>query len=184
VDTRKAEVAAACLEAGADIINDISALEDDPGLGPLCGEKKAALILMHKRGSPADMQKDPRYGDAAAEVGAYLREAAERALRQGVDRGRIILDPGIGFGKRLEDNLDILARLAETGGNDYPVLIGVSRKGFIGALTGRPVEERLAGTLAAGAWSVLAGARILRVHDVRETADLIKVLWALMGKRR
>jgi dihydropteroate synthase len=184
VDTRKAEVAAACLEAGADIINDISALEDDPRMGPLCGKKKAAVILMHKRGNPATMQDDPRYGDAAAEVGAYLREAAERALRQGIDRDRIILDPGIGFGKRLEDNLDILARLAETAGNDYPVLIGVSRKSFIGALTGRPVEERLAGTLAAGAWGVFAGARILRVHDVRETSDLVKVLWALMGKRR
>jgi dihydropteroate synthase len=184
VDTRKAETACACLEAGADIINDISALEDDPALGPLCGEKKAAVVLMHKQGTPPDMQKDPRYGDAAAEVGAYLREAAERALRQGIDRERIILDPGIGFGKRLEDNLDILTRLAEISGNDYPVLIGVSRKGFIGELTGRSMEERLAGTLAAGAWGVFMGARILRVHDVRETADLVKVLWALAGKRR
>ncbi|MDR1239839.1 MAG: dihydropteroate synthase [Treponema sp.] len=184
VDTRKAVVAAACLEAGADIINDISALEDDPGMGRLCGEKKAAVILMHKQGTPVDMQDDPRYGDAASEVAAYLRDAAERAIRQGVDRERIILDPGIGFGKRLEDNLDILIRLAEICGNDYPVLIGVSRKGFIGKLTGRPTEERLAGTLAVEAWCVLKGARILRVHDVRETADLVKVLWALTGKRR
>jgi dihydropteroate synthase len=182
VDTRKAAVAAACLEAGADIINDISALEDDPDMGRLCGEKKAAVVLMHKRGTPVDMQRDPCYGDAAAEVGAYLREAAERAIRQGIDRGRIILDPGIGFGKRPEDNLDILARLAEICGNGYPVLIGVSRKGFIGKLTGRSTEERLAGTLGVEAWCVLGGARILRVHDVRETVDLVKVLWALMGK--
>jgi dihydropteroate synthase len=182
VDTRKAEVALACLEAGADIINDISALEDDPAMGRICGEKKASVILMHKRGSPGDMQENPCYGDAAAEVGAYLLEAVDRAAGQGIDRDRIILDPGIGFGKRLTDNLDILRRLAEICGSGYPVLIGLSRKTFIGELTGRPAAERLAGTLAAGAWSIFQGARILRVHDVRETADLVKVLWAVLEK--
>jgi dihydropteroate synthase len=179
VDTRKAAVAEACLNAGADIINDISALEDDPRMGQVCGEKKAAVILMHKKGSPVDMQQDPRYQDAAAEVGAYLTAAADRAVRQGVLRDRIILDPGIGFGKKLADNLDILARLAEICRNGYPVLVGLSRKTFAGELTGRPAAERLAGTLAAEAWSILKGARILRVHDVRETVDLVKVLWGI-----
>jgi dihydropteroate synthase len=180
VDTRKAEVARACLDAGADIINDISALEDDPGMGKVCGEKNAAVVLMHKRGTPENMQDNPRYGDASAEVGAYLREAAERAVRQGIARSRIILDPGIGFGKRLADNLAIIAWLAEMCGKDYPLLVGLSRKTFIGELTGRSSGERLAGTLAAGAWCLLKGARILRVHDVRETVDMVKVLWGIM----
>jgi dihydropteroate synthase len=180
VDTRKAEVARACLEAGADIINDISALEDDPDMGRVCGEKKAAVVLMHKRGTPENMQDDPWYEDAAAEVGAYLEMAANRAIAAGIRRERIILDPGIGFGKRLEDNLAVLARLAEICGKGYPVLIGVSRKGFIGKLTGRPTEERLAGTLAAEAWSTLRGARIIRVHDVGETVDMVRVLWGLV----
>jgi dihydropteroate synthase len=179
VDTRKAEVAGPCLDAGADMINDISALEDDPGMGRVCGEKKAAVILMHKKGTPADMQKDPRYTETAAEVGAYLEAAADRAIRQGVLPDRIILDPGIGFGKKLEDNLDILARLAEICRRGYPVLVGLSRKTFIGELTGRPAADRLAGTLAAEAWSVFRGARIIRVHDVRETVDLVRVLWGI-----
>jgi dihydropteroate synthase len=181
VDTRKAAVAKACLDAGADMINDVSALEDDPDMGRVCGEKKAAVILMHKKGAPADMQRDPRYTDAAAEVGAYLEAAAERAVRQGVLRDRIILDPGIGFGKKLADNLDILARLAEICRSGYPVLIGLSRKTFVGELTGRPAADRLPGTLAAEAWSILKGARIIRVHDVRETVDLVKVLWGIMA---
>jgi dihydropteroate synthase len=180
VDTRKADVARACLEAGADLINDISALEDDPGMGRVCREKKAAVILMHKRGTPENMQDNPSYGDAAAEVGAYLGAAADRAMAQGILREQIILDPGIGFGKRLEDNLAILARLAEICGRDYPVLIGVSRKGFIGELTGRAAAERLAGTLAAEAWSILQGAQIIRAHDVGETVDMVRVLWRLM----
>jgi dihydropteroate synthase len=162
------------------MINDISALEDDPEMGRVCGEKKAALVLMHKKGSPRDMQKDPRYGDAAAEVGAYLEAAAERAIRQGVSRDRIILDPGIGFGKKLADNLAVLARLAEICRKGYPVLVGLSRKTFVGELTGRPIAERLAGTLAAEAWSVFQGVRIIRVHDVRETADLVRVLWGIV----
>jgi dihydropteroate synthase len=180
VDTRKAEVARFCLDAGADIINDISALEDDPEMVRVCGEKKAAVVLMHKRGTPADMQDDPYYEDAAAEVAAFLREAADRAIRQGIGRERIILDPGIGFGKRLQDNLEIVHRLAEIYGSGYPLLMGVSRKGFIGKLTGKPAEERLPGTLAVEAWCVLRGAHILRVHDVKETADMVTVLWAIM----
>ncbi|GHV39438.1 hypothetical protein AGMMS49546_11480 [Spirochaetia bacterium] len=179
VDTRKAAVTRACLEAGADIINDISALEDDPEMGPLCAEKKAAVVLMHKQGEPRNMQKSPKYTDAAAEVKAYLFEAARRAEQYGISRDKIILDPGIGFGKALADNLGIMNRLAEICGSDYPVLVGLSRKTFVGELTGREAPDRLAGTLASNAFCLLKGARIVRVHDVRETVDLVKVLFGI-----
>lgn len=183
VDTRKAAVARSCLEAGADIINDISALEDDPEMGPLCAEKKAAVVLMHKQGEPRNMQKSPKYTDAAAEVKAYLFEAARRAEQYGISRDRIILDPGIGFGKALADNLGIMNRLAEICGSDYPVLVGLSRKTFVGELTGREAPDRLAGTLASNAFCLLKGARIVRVHDVRETVDLVKVLFGIARAR-
>ncbi|GHV61531.1 dihydropteroate synthase [Spirochaetia bacterium] len=184
VDTRKAAVARAGLEAGADIINDISALEDDPEMGPLCAEKKAAVVLMHKQGEPRNMQQNPHYTDAAAEVGAYLFEAARRAEQCGIAHDKIILDPGIGFGKALADNLSIMNRLAEICGSDYPVLVGLSRKTFVGELTGREAPDRLAGTLAANAFCLLKGARIVRVHDVRETADMIKVLFGIAQGRK
>jgi dihydropteroate synthase len=179
VDTRKAAAARAALDAGADIINDISALEDDPALGPVCAERGAPVVLMHKKGTPQYMQERPYYTDPAGEVGAYLAGAAERAGHYGIPKGRIILDPGIGFGKRLEDNLIILSHLAKICGPDYPVLVGISRKTFVGELTGRDVSGRLAGSLAAGAAALMEGADILRVHDVRETVDLVKVLYAI-----
>jgi dihydropteroate synthase len=184
VDTRKAAVARACLEAGADIINDISALEDDLEMGPLCAEKKAVVVLMHKKGEPRTMQENPRYTDAAAEVKAYLFEAARRAEQYGISPDKIILDPGIGFGKGLADNLSILNRLAEICGKDYPVLVGLSRKTFIGELTGRDAPGRLAGTLGANAFCLLNGARIVRVHDVRETVDLVKVIFGIAQGRK
>jgi dihydropteroate synthase len=181
VDTRKAAVARASLEAGADIINDISALEDDPEMASVCAEKKAVVALMHKKGEPSTMQENPVYADAASEVRDYLFKAASRAEAAGIGREKIILDPGIGFGKRLEDNLVILARLAEICSGDYPVLVGLSRKTFVGELTGRAVEGRLAGTLAAEAFSVFQGAAIIRVHDVAETVDMVKVLFGLLN---
>jgi dihydropteroate synthase len=179
VDTRKAAVARAALDAGADIINDISALEDDPALGPVCAERGAAVVLMHKQGVPRNMQERPFYHDAAGELGAYLEAAALRAGNCGIPKERIILDPGIGFGKGLEDNLIILAHLAKICGSDYPVLVGLSRKTFVGALTGRDLSGRLAGSLAACAAALAEGADILRVHDVGETVDLVKVLHAI-----
>ncbi|MDR2134807.1 MAG: dihydropteroate synthase [Treponema sp.] len=181
VDTRKAAVARASLEAGAGIINDISALEDDPEMASVCAGKKAAVVLMHKKGEPATMQENPVYADAASEVRDYLFDAASRAAAAGIGRERIILDPGIGFGKRLGDNLSILRRLAEICSGYYPVLVGLSRKTFVGELTGRAVGDRLAGTLAAEAFSVLRGAAIIRVHDVAETVDMVKVLFGLMN---
>jgi dihydropteroate synthase len=183
VDTRKAEVARLALEAGADIINDISALEDDPAMGPLCAERGAVVVLMHKRGIPLNMQDEPFYTDVVREVSAYLAKAVERAGGWGIAADHIILDPGIGFGKRLEDNLDILARLGEIHGLGYPVLLGLSRKSFIGELTGREGGERLAGTIAANAWGLIGGAKILRVHDVAETADLVRVIHGLLRRR-
>jgi dihydropteroate synthase len=179
VDTRKAAVARAALDAGADIINDISALEDDPALGPVCAERGAPVVLMHKKGIPRDMQERPFYDDVAGELGAYLAAAALRAGNYGIPKEHIILDPGIGFGKGLEDNLTILAHLAKICGSDYPVLVGLSRKSFVGALTGRDLTGRLAGSLAAGAAALMEGADILRVHDVGETVDLVKVLYAI-----
>ncbi|MDR1374382.1 MAG: dihydropteroate synthase, partial [Treponema sp.] len=182
VDTRKAETARAALDAGADIINDISALEDDPALGPLCAERGAPAALMHKQGTPPSMQERPRYADIAGELAAYLKAAAGRALDYGIPREHIILDPGIGFGKTPEDNLSILACLAEICPPGYPLLVGLSRKNFLGEITGRAAEDRLAGTLAASAAALFFGASILRVHDVKETADLVKVIYAV--KRR
>lgn len=179
VDTRKASVARAALDAGADIINDISALADDPEMAPLCAERGAAVVLMHMKGTPADMQDFPVYTDVVTEVREYLIRAADSAVRAGIKPEKIIIDPGFGFGKSANDNLVLLARLAEIRFSGYPLLAGVSRKSFIGEVTGRPVDERLAGTLAAAAAAIWAGADIIRLHDVREGADLAKILYAV-----
>lgn len=180
VDTRKAGVARPALDAGADIVNDISALRDDPALSRLAAERNVPVVLMHMRGTPLSMQDDPVYGDAPAEVRSELLEFASRAEASGVARENIVLDPGIGFGKLLEHNLAILKRLSILVETGYPILVGLSRKGFIGRLLdGRPAEGRLAGTLAALAWCALEGAAVLRVHDVQEAADLCRVLDAI-----
>ncbi|MDR1566299.1 MAG: dihydropteroate synthase [Treponema sp.] len=179
VDTRKAAVAGAALDAGADIINDISALGDDPLMLPLCAGQGAAAVLMHMKGTPRDMQKAPVYDDAPAEIGEYLLSVVQRALNRGVRKDRIILDPGIGFGKRTEDNLALINRLAEIRRSGYPLLVGLSRKTFIGDVTGQGIPGRLAGTLAANAAAVMNGADIIRVHDVKEHVDLVKVLYAI-----
>ena len=179
VDTRKFDVARRALDAGADIINDISALEDAPEIARLCAERGAGIVLMHKKGVPLDMQEKPFYKDVVGEVCSYLDSAARRAVDAGVSPGRVILDPGIGFGKRVEDNLDLIARFDAVCALGYPTLMGLSRKSFIGAVTGRPVEERLAGTIAANAWALFKGAQIIRVHDVPEAVDLVKLAHAL-----
>jgi dihydropteroate synthase len=173
VDTRKAAVAAAALAAGADIVNDVSALSADPAMAGLAARSGAAVVLMHMRGEPRTMQDAPAYADCAAEVAAYLAEAADRALAAGIGRDRIILDPGIGFGKRHEDNLDLLARLDLIVGIGFPVLVGLSRKSFVGGVTGRAAEGRLAGSLGAACAAYAAGARIFRVHDVAATVDAL-----------
>ena len=184
VDTRKAVVAHAALNAGADIINDISALRDDAEMASLCAEMGAAVILMHKKGNPRDMQDSPFYEDALTEVNAFLLSAADSTQKAGILREKIILDPGFGFGKRTEDNLTLLARLAEIRLNGYPVMAGLSRKSFIGEITGRQVNGRLAGTLAANAAAIMAGADIIRVHDIDENVDLVRTLHAIMKMKR
>lgn len=179
VDTRKGEVARAALEAGANIINDISALTDDPSLKKLAAEAGVPVVLMHKRGSPANMQDNPSYEDPVEEVLEELLEAAAQALKGGVQPEKIILDPGIGFGKRQQDNLALfkgIPRLKEAG---YPLLIGASRKSFIGNITGKPVGERLIGSVAVNFYAALRGADILRVHDVAETLEALRILSAL-----
>jgi dihydropteroate synthase len=179
IDTRKASVARLALDAGADIVNDISALEDDPLLGPLAARSGAALILMHKKGQPSTMQESPCYEDCAREVRDYLLKRAKEAEAMGVPRGRIMLDPGIGFGKRQEDNVALLRSLADFALTGYPLVIGASRKSFLGAITGRGVAQRLAASLAAAIACALNGASVIRVHDVAETRDAIAVLDAL-----
>jgi dihydropteroate synthase len=182
VDTRKIEVARSVLNAGADIINDISALEDSPEIAPLCAEKQAALILMHKKGVPDTMQEAPYYDYVVAEVCDYLGAAAKRALNAGVEAQRIILDPGIGFGKRTEDNLDLIAHFDAIAALGYYSLMALSRKSFIGDITGEPVSDRLAGTIASNAWALGKGANIIRVHDVREARDLVQLYHAFSSR--
>jgi dihydropteroate synthase len=176
VDTRKAAVMEAALEAGADICNDISALEDDPDMARLVARAGVPVILMHKRGIPVSMQENPVYNDPVREVRDYLRERAKYAEDQGIARDRIVLDPGIGFGKRYADNRALIAGLGDIVGLGYPVLMALSRKSCIGEMTGRAPSERLAGSLAANLVSVRRGATFLRVHDVAETRDMLSVL--------
>ena len=186
IDTRKAAVARAALAAGAAVVNDVSAGRDDPELLDVAAEAKAPLVLMHMQGTPATMQDDPRYGDVLAEVEAFLQERCEAAEAAGVAPDALVVDPGIGFGKRDEHNyalLDGLARLTRLG---HPVLVGTSRKGFIGRALDLPTEERLEGTAATVVWAVERGTRIVRVHDVGPMARTVRMTEALMagGRRR
>lgn len=176
VDTRKARVLEAALAEGADMLNDVSALGDDPAMAPLAARARIPVILMHKRGSPGDMQVNPLYEDPVREVIAELLARARFAEDSGIARDRVILDPGIGFGKRHSDNVALIAGLAEIAATGYPVLMALSRKSVIGEMTSRAIEDRLAGTLAANLIAVQRGAFMLRVHDVRETCDALRVL--------
>lgn len=177
VDTRRADVARAALEEGADIVNDIGAL-GDPGMAPAIAAAGAAAVLMHMRGNPATMQANPEYADCGIEVRDFLLDAARKAMAAGISRSSIVLDPGIGFGKQLSHNVDLLRRLYLLAESDYPVLVGLSRKRFIGELTGKAVEERLAGSLGAACAAWMRGADIFRVHDVAATKDALAVFEA------
>ena len=167
VDTSKAAVASAALDEGADIVNDVSALQD-PGMLPLCAERKAAVVLMHN-GTPVN----------SGDVWTFLLNTAEKAINGGIEKNKIILDPGFGFGKSTKDNLLLLHDLEMISIQDYPLLVGLSRKRFIGEISGRDIEGRLSGTIAANAFALIGGADIIRVHDTAESADLIKMLDAL-----
>jgi dihydropteroate synthase len=180
VDTTKASVAEAALEAGAVIVNDVSATRGDPGMPGLVAASGAGVVLMHMLGNPRTMQSDPRYGDVVVEVTAALLDWATGAETLGIQRDRIVLDPGIGFGKTTAHNLSLLRRLDRLVATGYPVLVGPSRKSFIGLTLGVPIEERLEGTAAAVAWSVAAGARIVRVHDVRPSVRVVRMTEAIL----
>lgn len=185
IDTTKARVAEAALAAGASIVNDVSAGRTEPGILAVAARAKAGCVLMHMHGAPRDMQRDPRYGDVVREVRAFLAERAAVALAAGIDRSRLWIDPGIGFGKTLEHNLALLRRLGELRELGFPILLGVSRKSFIAGVEEAagvprsPAGERLGGTLAALAIGVANGASIVRVHDVREAKQAALVARAL-----
>lgn len=181
VDTSRSRVAAAALDAGARLVNDVSAGRDDPDLLPLVAERRAAVALMHMRGQPRDMQRDPRYRDVVAEVRHFLGERAQAAREAGIPGDAILVDPGIGFGKTVEHNLALLSGLGAIAELGYPVLVGLSRKGFIGALTGRPLAMRGPGSLGGALAAVAAGAAVVRVHDVAETVDALAVWRAVHG---
>ncbi len=168
IDTCKADVARQALAAGAKIVNDISGLRFDPLMASTIAEYKAGAVIMHIKGSPRDMQKNPYYYDVMKEISEYLSTSIEIALQAGNKKTQLVIDPGIGFGKRLEDNLEIIRNLSKLKKFDCPILIGPSRKSFIGAILDLPVAERLEGTIAASTACIINGANILRVHDVKE----------------
>jgi dihydropteroate synthase len=180
IDTRKAAVASAALAAGASIVNDVSAGRDDPDLLAVAAEAKAPVVLMHMQGTPATMQDDPRYGDVVAEVEAFLAERCQAAEAAGVAHQALVIDPGIGFGKRDRHNYALLAALPRLTRLGHPVLVGTSRKGFIGRALDLPVQERLEGTAATVVWAVERGARIVRVHDVRQIVRTVRMTEALL----
>jgi dihydropteroate synthase len=178
IDTSKAAVMSAAVAAGASMINDVRALRE-PGVLDAAARTNAAVCLMHMQGEPRTMQHEPRYVDVVAEVRDFLRERTQACLGAGIGRDRLVLDPGIGFGKRLEHNVALLADLPALASDGLPLLIGVSRKSMFATLLGRNVAERLPGSLAVAAAAVLAGAKIVRAHDVAETVDAVKVAHAL-----
>ena len=180
IDTQKTEVAEKALEAGAQIINDISALRTNPQMAALAARTKAGLVLMHMKGTPRTMQENPHYDDVVAEIKQFLAERAQFAQSRGVEKSRIVIDPGIGFGKTFEHNLTIMRHLAELADLGYPVLLGASRKSFIGRLTGRPAPERLWGTVGAHVAGALLGAHLVRVHDVAPLKEALLVSDAIM----
>ena len=183
IDTSKAAVAAAAIDAGATMVNDVTALRGDPELAGLCAERRVELVLMHMLGTPRTMQEDPTYVDVVDEVKAFLAARIEVAVSAGVEERRIWVDPGIGFGKTAEHNLELLRRLGELRGLGRPLLVGTSRKSFIGAFTGREVDDRLGGTIASNVLAVRSGADAVRVHDVREVRDALLVAEAILGRR-
>jgi dihydropteroate synthase len=182
VDTTKTEVAGRALDAGASIVNDVSAFRFAPELAGLVADAGADCCLMHMLGEPRTMQEDPRYDDVVADVKAFLDERMRFATAAGVREDRIWLDPGIGFGKTLQHNLELLRRLDEIVALGRPVVVGTSRKSFLGKLTGKPQKERLPGTIATNVIALERGARIFRVHDVAEVTEALTVAAATLSR--
>lgn len=181
IDTTKAQVARQAVAAGAQIINDTSALADDPGMAEVVRESGCAVVLMHRLGAPETMQRSPSYRSLFDEILDALAERVEAAESAGIPGNRILVDPGIGFGKRLMDNLALHRHLADLRNLGKPILFGASRKSFLGTLTEREPGERACGTAASVALTVLGGAHVVRVHDVKETRDAVRVAAAVSG---
>jgi dihydropteroate synthase len=181
IDTSKCAVAEAALDAGAEIVNDVTALRGDPEMAGLCAERGATVILMHMLGTPRTMQDGPRYDDVVEEVKGFLAGRVEAATAAGIAEERIWLDPGIGFGKTTEHNLELLQRLGELRELGRPLVIGTSRKSFIGKLDGSDAEDRLGGTIASSVLAAAQGAEVLRVHDVAEVGQAMAVAGAILG---
>jgi dihydropteroate synthase len=185
IDTRKAVVAEEALKCGASIVNDISALRFDPEMASVIAGYGATCVLMHMKGSPKDMQDAPVYGNVIKEIISFFKEAIRKAKRSGIADDKIIIDPGIGFGKTLEHNIEILRRLDEFKALGYPICVGTSRKSFIGKiLSSDDPEDRLAGTLATCAIAIIKGAKVLRVHDVNEAVQVAAVTDRIIEKRK
>jgi dihydropteroate synthase len=180
IDTSKAAVAEAALGAGATIVNDVTALRGDPAMAALLARQDCDVCLMHMLGEPRTMQRDPRYGDVVEDVKAFLAERLEFAVAHGIAAERIWLDPGIGFGKTVAHNLELLRRLHELVALGRPIVVGTSRKSFLGTLTGRGVHERVPGTIATNVLAFAAGASVFRVHDVAEVRDALLVAAATL----
>lgn len=183
IDTSKGEVARAALDSGAAIVNDVTALRADAELGDLCAERDCGLVLMHMLGNPRTMQRDPTYDDVVDEVRAFLAERIDVAVAAGVAEERIWVDPGIGFGKTVEHNLALLRRLGELRELGRPIVIGTSRKSFLGGLTGREVDQRLGGSVASNVLALAAGAEIFRVHEVLAARQALDVAETILGRR-
>ncbi|MCB0253934.1 MAG: dihydropteroate synthase [Anaerolineae bacterium] len=184
VDTRLADVAEAALDAGANMINDVAAALNSVDMLALAAERDVPLVLMHMQGTPQTMQENPVYGDVAEEVCAFLSERAAAAIAAGISHQNIVLDPGIGFGKSRQHNIDLLAALPRLAGLGFPVLLGTSRKRFMGSLCGESEPVRLLGaTCATTTFGVFAGVRVFRVHDVRPNRQAADVAWALLPKK-
>jgi dihydropteroate synthase len=183
IDTSKAAVAAPALDAGASYVNDVTAFRGDPELAGLVADRGVDCCLMHMLGTPRTMQDDPRYDDVVADVKAFLEERLSVAVAAGVAEERVMLDPGIGFGKTVEHNLELLRRLDEIVALGRPVVVGVSRKSFLGRITGREVGDRAVATAAANVLALERGASVFRVHDVAETRDALAVAAATLAGR-
>jgi dihydropteroate synthase len=181
IDTSKAAVARAALGAGATFVNDVTALRGDAGMAATVAESGAEVCLVHMLGEPRTMQDDPRYDDVVSEVRAFLEERLQFALDAGIAAERVWLDPGIGFGKTLEHNLELIRRLGEIVAIGRPVVFGASRKRFLGSLTGRPEQQRAEGTIAANVLAYERGATMFRVHDVAATVDALRVASATLS---
>ncbi|HWN72561.1 MAG TPA: dihydropteroate synthase, partial [Solirubrobacterales bacterium] len=181
VDTSKTVVAAAALDAGAEIVNDVTALRGDAEMAGFCAARGATVVLMHMLGEPRTMQKDPRYEDVVDDVKAFLAAHLEAAVAAGIDEERVWLDPGIGFGKTAAHNMELLRRLSELRELGRPLVIGTSRKSFIGKVDGSPADQRLGGTIASSVLAAAEGAEVLRVHDVAEVRQALAVAAAILG---